>query len=248
MVIGAPKFGSMPFEFGRGQKNIEGAKLYPMVFNSNGVAQTVLQSFRDLGLNTLATVWIDNSANPFPFSITFNGTGQQIVAAPVSQGFYPVLCTPQMLNITVFSKGTVNVPVFFINKEILTDTWFAANEASGQYTQQKIVTGNFGPAAGGTLTLAPDAANQAFLAGFSVSALGGVAGSYTVQIGNLFGGTGSLFWVVQVPANPGDLSPPLVVNFNPPLQGNGVGVGPNLILPSLGAGGVWTGNLWGYEI
>lgn len=113
--------------------------------------------------------------------------------------------------------------------------------------QQKIVTGNSGANAGQTVTLAPDTGRQAWLQGFSFSALGGVAGAYTVQIANLFGGTGSLFFVVQVPANPAALYPPLVVNFNPPIQGNGLGVGPNCIVPALGAAGVSTVNLWGWE-
>lgn len=117
--------------------------------------------------------------------------------------------------------------------------------------QQKIVTANSAANTGLTTTMAPDAGRQAWLAGVSVTATGPTVGGpvvATIQIANLFGGTGSLFFTISVPAGPAVMVP-FVINFNPPLQGNGLGVGPNCILPALGSGGagIWTCNLWGYE-
>jgi hypothetical protein len=119
-------------------------------------------------------------------------------------------------------------------------------------SQQKIVTGNSAANAGQTVTLAPDAGRQAWLAGASVSGLVGTIGmpaSILVQVANLFGGTGSLFFVIPGNATASSPIPVFTVTFSPPLQGNGVGVGPNCIVPAFGStGGVSTVSLWGYEV
>jgi hypothetical protein len=116
---------AIPFEFARGQKNIEGAKMFRMVFDFSAQTSPINAQggYRDIGLGTLSTVYIDNSANAQPFQLAFVGTSFTISVAKYTQGFYPVLSTPSMLNVVATSTGGVAVPVTFINKEMLGMSW-----------------------------------------------------------------------------------------------------------------------------
>jgi hypothetical protein len=117
---------AIPFEYARGQVDNEGAKLYPVTFDftgAGGVAQTLMTSMRERGLNTVTSLWIDNSLNSSFFTLTINGTGQIISVAARLQGLYPAFFTPNMINVVALTAGTVKVPVFFINKAIDTLSW-----------------------------------------------------------------------------------------------------------------------------
>lgn len=73
--------------------------------------------FFDNALPTLGYVqciFIDNSLNAQPFSITFDATQQKITIPANSQGYFPVL-TIERTGYKVASTGGVVVPVIFLN-------------------------------------------------------------------------------------------------------------------------------------
>ena len=117
---------AIPFEYARGVHDNEGAKLYPFTFDftgAGGIVQNLITSLRERGLNSLACVWIDNSANSAFFTLSFVGTGQLISCAAKLQGIFPVISVPGMLNVAALTSSTAKVPVFFINKEITSASW-----------------------------------------------------------------------------------------------------------------------------
>jgi hypothetical protein len=65
-------------------------------------------------IETIQSLYIDNSANPSPFTITFFPSYQSIVAQPFTQGIYPVICWGRLAYKAVTSQG-IKIPVIFSN-------------------------------------------------------------------------------------------------------------------------------------
>jgi hypothetical protein len=74
----------------------------------------------------LQGVFIDNSANTDPVSITMSTTEQKIICPPKSQGYFSILCPdpPQMIASTPQTNGRV-IPMFFYNVPIQPAVWSA---------------------------------------------------------------------------------------------------------------------------
>jgi hypothetical protein len=107
----------------------EGAKSIPLMSQLNftsTVSSYVLDLtlFIELGnISFIQTIYIDNSLNANPFSVTMNSSGQVITAAPYSQGYYPVLA-PNPAKFTFSTlPGSGIIPVQLINTPIPGPVW-----------------------------------------------------------------------------------------------------------------------------
>jgi len=125
-------FVNIPIEYARGASNgigYKAAKL-DLTLTANTI-QTFQEDLTDIGLDVIATVWVDNfgdfnvapPGNTGHLRVRFNGVGFVLNVAPGMQGFFPVLCTPGRLNIDVVSDKTQNNRIIFLNKEGLPLSW-----------------------------------------------------------------------------------------------------------------------------
>ena len=80
------------------------------------------QAYMSTSISLVQSVYVDNSQNPDPLSITVAGTQQQITAAPGSQGTYPVIAAIRP-KITCQSSGGVLVNLIFLNVPLPAATW-----------------------------------------------------------------------------------------------------------------------------
>lgn len=70
----------------------------------------------DLGLFTCQTLYVDNADNTNVVTITFRGIPYRLKIKPNTQGFYPVLTGPDMLDVSIQSAlSTGTTTVVFIN-------------------------------------------------------------------------------------------------------------------------------------
>lgn len=75
------------------------------------------------GIEQLQGVFIDNASNATAFTLTSN-TGQRIVVAPNTQGFYPLLVqNPPKLTATSVQGGSNKVGLIFYNVPIMSTVW-----------------------------------------------------------------------------------------------------------------------------
>jgi hypothetical protein len=196
----------------------------------------------DCGLNSVQGVYIDNSQNNAPVTITLNGmSGQSIVARPFSQGFYRLLASPQMLDYTITcyqQLGSIPVKVLWLN--LMPD--------GGDQWQAVVETVQVGQSVGNssgtvanalaTAAIPAVAGRTTYVTGFEVTASGSTAGlAVDVTLTNILGagftyvGHYSFVFPIGVLV----LAQPLIVEFNPPLQ-IGAGVATTLTLPAGGLG------------
>jgi hypothetical protein len=129
---------------------------------------------------------------------------------------------------------------------------FITPNAPAEAGQTKIATLTLTAGNGGTLTMGPDPAQQAYVKGFSASAnfVAAPGASFAlVTLANLFGGIGQLNWDLNFLTYSAQTAGAAMLNmvFDPVLVGNGPGVGPNLTVPAV-ANVAWNLNMWGYEI
>lgn len=84
-------------------------------------AQAVIDTRK---IEYLQNVFIDNADNPATFTLILGVTGQRIVAAPNSQGYYAILApnSQKMTARTTQQNGRL-VTLFFSNVPIQSHTW-----------------------------------------------------------------------------------------------------------------------------
>lgn len=76
------------------------------------------------GIEYIQGVYIDNASNAAPFTLTCVGTNHRIVAAPNSQGFYPLLVqTPPRFVAAMAQAAGRQVGLQFYNVPIMTSVW-----------------------------------------------------------------------------------------------------------------------------
>ncbi len=122
---------TFPIEYARGVVDGRGflgwaTTLGAALAASPGQLQMAMQ---DVGLDTVATLWLDNSLNTTQaLRVQFVGTGQILSVPAKWQGFYPVLCTPGFINITwQYSAAlTSPAPAIFLNKESIPLSWIGS--------------------------------------------------------------------------------------------------------------------------
>lgn len=108
----------------------EGPKAIPVRLDFTPSSPATLTYVLDLELiwsqakiSMIQTIFIDNSQNSNALSVTVNGTGQIIVAAANTQGYYAVLCpNPPKLSFSSASSSVALV-VFLINIPISGVVW-----------------------------------------------------------------------------------------------------------------------------
>jgi hypothetical protein len=85
-----------------------------------------------IGITDVQSVYIDNSLNASPTTLTlYDVFAQTIVAPPYSQGLYPVFFSGSQLRYLAASAGSVQVRATFLNREMPYDVWNANTPASG---------------------------------------------------------------------------------------------------------------------
>lgn len=131
------KGATFPIEYARGAKGGQGFLAFPYVFDfssggSNGAEIDLSIAFQDIGLDTIASAFIDCSsiATGKSFTMKFAGTNQIVSLGGGQQMYAAVLSLPKLLNVkancTVTATSTAPViPVIFLNKEMLTQVWTA---------------------------------------------------------------------------------------------------------------------------
>lgn len=100
-------------------------RVVPVNFNFtvNGANQTLNYGYGQAlaQIDVVRSIYIDNSMNPSPVTIVWQGSNQNIVVAAFSQGYYPVL-VPDPITFTISSNGTV-CTVFLINYLVPGSSW-----------------------------------------------------------------------------------------------------------------------------
>lgn len=104
-----------------------GPKTVPCVLDFSNTAEIDIdgQNMIDTHqMEYIQGVYIDNADNAAPFTLVCGGTQQRIVAAPNSQGFYPLLVqNPPKLTATMTQVNGRLVPLQFYNVPIMTSVW-----------------------------------------------------------------------------------------------------------------------------
>ena len=146
----------------------------------NQAVQSQTVDVEDCGLNSVQGVYIDNSANNAPVTITLNGmSGQSIVARPFSQGFYRLLASPQMLDYTIAcyqQLGSVPVELLWLN--LMPDggnQWQAVVETVAPGQLFSATSGTVANAIA-TTTVNPVAGRATYITGIELTASGSTAG------------------------------------------------------------------------
>jgi hypothetical protein len=104
----------------------EGFKGYCAVFTWTASIQgyALKDLLRHFDLDVLASVFIDNSQNAMPVTLTFLGTYHTLQVKANFQIFSGVLALPGEINCTVQSASTAGTTtIFFLNKEMLSSAW-----------------------------------------------------------------------------------------------------------------------------
>lgn len=80
-------------------------------------------------LSIVQTLYIDNGANPYNLICDVGVSGQEIVAPPFSQGYYPILAVNN-LNLAISSAGAVDCAsaIYLINVPIEPYVWSTVSE------------------------------------------------------------------------------------------------------------------------
>lgn len=98
---------------------------------SNPVTLPLAQVIQSGKLSIVQTVFIDNSQNPNALTLDFGPT-QQIICPALSQGYFSVLATSQLPNVTVssnplFTEASFYVYIDFINVAIPPQVWIGTD-------------------------------------------------------------------------------------------------------------------------
>jgi hypothetical protein len=163
------------------------------------------------------------NAQKVRFNVTAISTNS--ITVQINSGFFPV--SPVPVVIPTGNTGT--------------------NAPGGPNTQQTPVSAGANVAAAANNQTLPAAAGKfTYLSGFAVTGLGATsAGSVTITTTGL---TNNLSFVLPVPAGVTAGVTPLVVTFNPPLQGSAVNTAIVVNVPSYGSGNTTaSASAWGFQ-
>jgi hypothetical protein len=103
----------------------EGPKIIPMSFDFSaaaGYAVNLLSQYQKKVISGVQCIYIDNSLNSSPVTLTFGTSNQKIICPPLTQGYFPVLM-PNAPSMTIASAGGVVVPIDLINVPIQSQVW-----------------------------------------------------------------------------------------------------------------------------
>ena len=73
-------------------------------------------------IDHIESVFIDNSANASPFTVTMNGTQQAIMCPANAQGWFNVIATGKP-SVQFYTAGGVNVVCVFVNVAMPAQVW-----------------------------------------------------------------------------------------------------------------------------
>jgi hypothetical protein len=100
----------------------------PLDFSAGGpIFELDITNMNQQGdFEAIQTIYLDNSANPFPVTITCRNTNQNITIPPFSQAYMPLL-QPNPPDIQITSLGTAKVFVQLLNFYLPPLIWGTAN-------------------------------------------------------------------------------------------------------------------------
>lgn len=117
----------------------EGSRALPLAFDFSQAASYSgdLVLAQNMGnLEFVQSVFVDNSANSYPVTLSFNQVNQSIVFPPYAQGYMPVL-VPNEPRYTIASSGNVVVDVIFLTFPMPAVVWSANSPGSGGASSPK---------------------------------------------------------------------------------------------------------------
>lgn len=109
----------------------EGPKVLPYTcnFGTNSSYVIDLQNAQASGkISLVQTVYIDNSLNAQPVTVTSNTTNQKVTAPPYYQGYFPIL-SQNPPRFTISSAGTVSVGIMLMNIPVQAQSWSSSQNA-----------------------------------------------------------------------------------------------------------------------
>ena len=77
-------------------------------------------------ISMVQAVFVDNSANASPLTVTMPDSGQSIIVAPGHQGYYNVIC-PNPARISFSTTGDISLAVFLLNYPVTNADWPTSN-------------------------------------------------------------------------------------------------------------------------
>lgn len=110
----------------------EGPKCVPLSFDFTAQSSYAVDfmAIQQRGLiDSVQTLFIDNNAGTTALTVLINQSSQLIIAAPGTQGYYPVLCPNPMRFTFTCTGGTANTQVFALNVPIPSSVWSVAGAA-----------------------------------------------------------------------------------------------------------------------
>jgi hypothetical protein len=110
----------------------EGCRAIPLTIDFSTQGWTFdLQSVISRGvISALTCIFIDNSPNSNPLTITINNSAQTIIAPALSQGYYPVLCPNPAKFTATCTGGATNTKIHLLNYSAPPCVWGAASHVS----------------------------------------------------------------------------------------------------------------------
>lgn len=96
---------------------------------SQGANLRINVSLRDLRMDALKTIFLDNSLGSTRVTLTNDTTQQKIVLPPYSQGFFPFLQNGDVVNVSVNSSGGQIVNYTLLNTLLELAVWNVNNAA-----------------------------------------------------------------------------------------------------------------------
>ncbi len=144
--ITVPQQKAQPHTRGRDLKSLgvgydNTPKALPIVLDFTGGSGTAVQNIdlKAAGLPIIQTVFINNKDNNQSVILQFGGSNITILCPAYCQGFFPVLTTQDVLNLTATSAGVVAVPIIFMNTQETIMVW--SSQAAGSITGTVTVVG-----------------------------------------------------------------------------------------------------------
>lgn len=224
---------------------------FQLAFTTANTELDLSQSYADLSLFGLQTIFIDNSASGAPTSVIASGGGpkQTLTVAPYTQGYYRLMASPEMATLQFFNNGSATVNIALINVEITPNWWFTQppNGAQGTPVAASATTAN----ANAVATLPNIAGRQLYVTSISLTAAGATAGlavNATLTNVNNNGVAQTLNWSFVFPAGVTTPAQPIIESFSPPLAIL-PGASAVLTLPAGGAGNTQeAGSITGFYV
>jgi hypothetical protein len=120
----------------------DGGKMYSAnIPLAAAVSYAFTQNADDIGLDACRGLFVDNSNNSQPITISCGGTSQQFVVPPYSQANFPIFQLAYgQVQLTFASTGAVDVPIGLLNFEPQLNIWNSRNVATGTVVSGTVTT------------------------------------------------------------------------------------------------------------